>query len=58
MIESFHNAINALIGVFVPFFRQVQIDHGGFEATVPQVALDDTQINAGLQQMSGIACEW
>lgn len=44
MIESFHDAINALIGVFMPRFRQVQVDHGCFEVAVPQIALDDALV--------------
>ena len=34
---------------------QVQIDHGGVEAVMTQVLLDAADIDAGLQQMGGIA---
>ena len=34
---------------------QVQIDHGGVQAVMSQILLDAADIDAGLQQMGGIA---
>jgi hypothetical protein len=32
-----------------------EIEHGGFEAGVAQVALDDAEIDAGFEEMGGVA---
>jgi hypothetical protein len=36
------------------FWSQMQIDHGGFEAGVSQVALDEAEVDAGFEEMGGI----
>jgi len=33
---------------------KVEIDHGGFELGMAHVSLDDTQVDAGFEEMSGI----
>jgi hypothetical protein len=34
---------------------EVEIEHGGFEAGVTQVALDDAEIDAGFEEMGCVA---
>jgi len=34
---------------------EVEIEHGGFEAGVAHIALDDAQVDAGFQQMGSVA---
>jgi hypothetical protein len=38
MVKSFHDVINALIGIVMADFCQVEINHGGFEPAVAQIA--------------------
>jgi hypothetical protein len=33
---------------------EVEIEHGGFETGVAQVALDDAQVDAGFEEMGGV----
>jgi hypothetical protein len=55
MIESLHHVVDQLAGVFLALLGQVKIEHGGFESSVAHVALDDTQVDTGFQEMSGVA---
>lgn len=36
------------------FLSQMQIDHGGFESGVAEVELDESEVNAGFEQMGGV----
>jgi hypothetical protein len=36
------------------FLGEVEIKHGGFELGMAHVALDDAQIDTGLEEMSGV----
>ena len=54
MIESLHHVVDQLAGIFLAFLGQVEIEHGGFETGVAQVALDDAQVDAGFEEMGGI----
>lgn len=54
MIESLHDVIDDLAGILLALLGQVEIEHGGFETGVTQVALDDAQVDAGFEEMSGI----
>ena len=38
----------------MPFMGEVEVEHGGFELGMPQVALDEPRIDPGFQQMGGI----
>jgi hypothetical protein len=49
-----HESVEALVGVFMPFMGEVEVEHGGFELGMPQVALDEPRIDAGFQQMGSI----
>ena len=51
MVESFHYIVDNAEGVFLAFAGQMQIDHGGFQLGVPQVALDSADINACFKEM-------
>jgi len=46
--------VDALVGLFMPCVGEVEGDHRGFELCVPQVALDETGIHAGFEQMRGV----
>jgi len=54
MIESLHHVIDQLTGIFLALLGQVEIEHGGFETGMAQVALDDAQIDPGFEEMSGV----
>ena len=54
MIESLHYVIDQLAGIFLALLGQVEIEHGGFESGVAQVALDDAQVDAGFEEMSSV----
>src|SRR5438093_7547632 len=38
----------------MPLVGEVEVEHGGFELGVPQVALDEAGIHAGFKQMRGV----
>lgn len=38
----------------MPFLGEMQIDHGGFESRVSEVTLDETEVDAGFEQMGGV----
>jgi len=50
-----HQGIDDAIGVFVALSSEMEIDHGGVEAAMAEVLLDATDIDAGFQEMGGIA---
>ena len=54
MIESLHHVIDQLAGIFVALLCQVEIEHGGFETGVAEVALNDAEIDTGFQEMGGV----
>ena len=54
MIKSLHHVIDDLAGILLALLGQVEIEHGGFETGVTQVALDDAQVDAGFEEMGGI----
>jgi hypothetical protein len=54
MIESLHDVIDDLAGVFLALLGEVEIEHGGFQSGVAQVALDDAQVDASFEEMSGV----
>jgi hypothetical protein len=49
-----HEGIQTLVSIFMAFVREVQVEHGGFELGMAQVALDETGVHAGFEQMGGI----
>ena len=55
MIESLHHVIDQLAGIFLTFLGEVEIEHGGFELSMAQVALDDAQVDTGFEEMGGVA---
>jgi len=54
MIESLHDVIDQLAGILLALLGEVKIEHGGFESGVAHVALDDAEIDAGFEEMSGV----
>jgi len=54
MIESLHHVIDQLAGVLLTLLGEVEIEHGGFETGVAQVALDDAQVDSGFEEMGGV----
>jgi hypothetical protein len=49
-----HERIETLIGLFLACVGEVEIEHGGVELGMPQVALDEPGIHAGFEQMSSV----
>jgi len=54
MVESLHHVIDQLVGVFLALLGQVEIEHGGLESGVAEVALNDAQVDAGFEEMGGV----
>jgi len=54
MVQALHYRIDQLAGILLSFLGKVEIDHGGFELGMAHVSLDDTQVDAGFEEMSGI----
>ena len=54
MLEPIHERIDVGERIFLPLVGQVQIDHGGLQAGVPQILLNEAQVDPGLEQMGGI----
>ena len=55
MLEILHECIDVRDRIFLSLVGQVQIDHGRLQAGVPQILLDDAQVDTSLEQMSCIA---
>jgi hypothetical protein len=49
-----HEGIEALVGIFMPFVGEMEVDHRGFELGMAQVALDEPGIHAGFKEMGGV----
>jgi hypothetical protein len=54
MVESLHHLIDQLAGILLPLLGEVEVDHGGFELGMAHVFLDDAEVDAGFQEMSGV----
>ena len=54
MVKSLHYLIDQLTGILLPLLGKVEIDHGGFELGMAHVSLDNAQVDAGFEEMSGI----
>jgi len=48
-----HEGIEALVGIFMPFVGEVEVNHGGFELGMSQGALDEPGIDTRFEQMGG-----
>src|SRR3990172_2472550 len=53
--EPRHDRVDQCIGVLVALAREVQVDHGGLQTGMPEMALDDAQVHPGFEQVGGIA---
>ena len=47
-------SVDALVGIFVAFLCQVEVEHGGFEVGIAQVPLNSAEVDARFEQMGGI----
>ena len=54
MVEVLHERVDAVVGVLATFLCEMEIQGGGFDAGVSHVALDDAEVDAGLQEMGGV----
>lgn len=54
MSQALHERVDVGDRIFLPIAGQVQIDHGRLQAAVPQILLDDAQVDTGFEQMGGI----
>src|SRR4030042_1504317 len=54
MVQALHYLIDQLAGILLALLGKVEIDHGGFELGMAHVSLDDPQVDAGFEEMSGI----
>jgi hypothetical protein len=50
-----HQGIDDAICMFMALSGKVEVDHGGVQTAMAQILLDTSDINTGLQKMSGIA---
>ena len=53
-MESLHDVVDDVGGILVALLGEVEIEHGGLQSGVAEVALDDAEIDAGFQEMSGV----
>jgi hypothetical protein len=44
-----HEGVEALVGLFLAFVGEMEVDHRGFELGVSQVALDEPGIDASFE---------
>jgi hypothetical protein len=49
-----HEGVETLVGLFLTFVGEVEVEHGGFELGMPQVALDETRVHARFEQMGSV----
>jgi len=49
-----HEGVETLISLCMPFVGEVEVEHGGFELGMSQVALHEAGIHASFEQMGGI----
>ena len=54
MAELPHELINDLRCILMPLLSQMEVNHRSFYVGVPQVFLDDQQVDASLQEMGGV----
>jgi hypothetical protein len=52
--KAAHEALDDAEGVFMSLSGEVEIDHGGCEAAVPEILLNAADVDAGFQEMCGI----
>ena len=55
IIEPPHGVVDDGIGIFGALLREVEVDHGGLEPAMSQIALNDSGIDAGFKQVRGVA---
>ncbi len=48
ILESLHDLVDEVAGVFLAFLGEVEIDHGGFESCMAHLFLYDAQIDSCL----------
>jgi hypothetical protein len=44
-----------LVGIFVALLRQVEVEQSGFEVCMAHIPLHGAEVDAGFEQMGGIA---
>jgi hypothetical protein len=49
-----HEGVDTLVGVVMTFVGEMQVEHGGFEPGMPEVELDETEVDAGFEQMGSV----
>ena len=52
--EPAHEGIEALVGIFLAFVGEREVDHRGFELRMAHGALDEPGIHAGFKEMGGV----
>src|SRR4051812_7279855 len=50
-----HHPLDRRSRLFLAQRRQMEVDHGGLQRAVPQVLLDQPQVDAGFKQVGGVA---
>ena len=55
MAVSFHHGVDDVIGMLMTLGGEMEIDHGGVQAIMAEILLDTPDVDAGFQEMSGIA---
>jgi hypothetical protein len=49
-----HARVDALLGIFMAFVGEVEVDHGRFEPRMSEGALDEAEVDAGFEQRGGV----
>jgi hypothetical protein len=55
MVESLHGGVDDAAGILGSLICEVEVDHGGLEAGVTHVSLDDSRVHTCFEKMGGIA---
>jgi hypothetical protein len=45
--------MDTLVGIFVSFLGEMQVEHGGFEPGVSEIARDEPEVAASFEEMRG-----
>src|SRR3972149_12032267 len=54
MVQFHHHLIDQLAGVLLTLLGEVEIEHGGLQLSVTQVALDGAQVDSGFKEVGGV----
>jgi len=54
ILKAFHFRVDDPVCIFLSLIGQMQINHGGFQAGMAEISLNDSEVDSGLEQVGGI----